>query len=804
MTGAHRVVSIGPGGHEAVSDEFLLTEEAEGSPAPIEESEPLAEEWAWDEPAPSPTKDRFGQAAVLIAPLLTASWTAAFVWSKRAALAAGASLDQSISWIADWSMPVILVGVVWLLIMRNSRREAARFGDAARLLADESCKLETRLVSVNSELSLAREFIAAQARDLDALGRVASDRLSQSADRLQSLIQANSGQVEAIGGVSEAALENMEKLRGQLPVIANSARDVTNNIGNAGRTAHAQLQEMISGFKRLNEFGQASESQVESLRQLVAATLAELRAESVQLESVATRRFASMTDQGTQFREQLEAYETEAMTGIRARAQALAGEIDRTRGALDAQEADSLVALRTRIDVLRQECSAVSETLDQGEAAALAGLTGRLSLIDEEIASRQQRQQEHARSAAAEGEALAAQMQALEQRIEAIAELARNTGQDLGQSVTGLTERLSAGRALLTGADGEIADLTDASVRLLELIQASSQHSREQIPAALTEAEKRLALVEQRIESLRSSATDVVGLGEALQHQLEASQQGLVAATSQLDAMHERLGTAAGTHSIVLERLRQSLAAIETQSAGLATRAQVELSAAIDQLAKASHDVVAGIEGRSAATITRIAERLGDDSKAAIDKVIQQRSAELAGQLEKAAARAAEVSREATIQLRDQLAKVDNLAGNLERRVAYARERAEEQIDNDFARRVALITESLNSNGIDIARALDTDVSDTAWAAYLKGDRGIFTRRAVNLLETGEGREIIKLYDDDSDFREHVNRYIHDFEAMLRQILSTRDGHALGVTLLSSNMGKLYVALAQAIERLRS
>jgi hypothetical protein len=39
---------------------------------------------------------------------------------------------------------------------------------------------------------------------------------------------------------------------------------------------------------------------------------------------------------------------------------------------------------------------------------------------------------------------------------------------------------------------------------------------------------------------------------------------------------------------------------------------------------------------------------------------------------------------------------------------------------------------------------------------------------------------------------------------MLRSVLSTRDGHALAVTLLSSDMGKLYVALAQAIERLRS
>jgi len=48
-----------------------------------------------------------------------------------------------------------------------------------------------------------------------------------------------------------------------------------------------------------------------------------------------------------------------------------------------------------------------------------------------------------------------------------------------------------------------------------------------------------------------------------------------------------------------------------------------------------------------------------------------------------------------------------------------------------------------------------------------------------------------------------VNRYIHDFEAMLRAILTERDGSPLGVTLLSSDMGKLYVALAQAIERLR-
>ena len=59
------------------------------------------------------------------------------------------------------------------------------------------------------------------------------------------------------------------------------------------------------------------------------------------------------------------------------------------------------------------------------------------------------------------------------------------------------------------------------------------------------------------------------------------------------------------------------------------------------------------------------------------------------------------------------------------------------------------------------------------------------------------------LYEAEPAFHDHVSRYIHDFEAILRELLSARDGHVLAVTMLSSDLGKLYVALAQAIERLR-
>lgn len=147
---------------------------------------------------------------------------------------------------------------------------------------------------------------------------------------------------------------------------------------------------------------------------------------------------------------------------------------------------------------------------------------------------------------------------------------------------------------------------------------------------------------------------------------------------------------------------------------------------------------------------------------------------------------------------------MNELTINLEKRAAVAREQFGGIDDEAFARRIALLTESLNSAAIDVAKILSNEVTDTSWAAYLKGDRGVFTRRAVRLLDSGEARIIASHYDDDTEFRDHVNRYIHDFESMMRVLLSTRDGNAIGVTLLSSDVGKLYVALAQAIDRLRN
>ena len=837
------------------------------------------EDW-WEEPAPRPVRrwGMVGAAAVAIA--MVAGWTALFVAANLETMRSGGNLVQWTGWLRDWAVPVVLVLVVWLLTMRNSRREAARFGETARMLSDESFKLETRLTTVNRELSLAREFIAAQSRDIDSLGRVATERLSQHAERLVSLIHDNGTRIDAIGDVSSAALENMEKLRSQLPVIASSAKDVTNNIGTAGRSAHAQLDDLISGFKKLNEFGQASERQVLNLRGLVDETITEFTRQSDQLGTIAEQRFSALAESGEHVRAEIDSREVEALAAIRSRAAALGDELTEVRSTLDQQEAESLTSLRARLTAVRDESSALVRALREGESGAqvawrgaitqleedlrtaigqvgeidrtamdsarkrLAELTAEAAQVDERLAERDrlfaaeldQRQNEfdarHDQFVARLGEQMAAldqvavnqrdaqvahlrtlqahnceigeQLMAFSSQIAAIAAQGGDAEGQLSTNVAAISESLNASNAAISAADGAVAALTDNAVRLLELIQASVQHTSENLPAAIGTSENRLGKIEERVRAVHALSGEAASRGETLLAQTGQSREALAGAVEQMSALHGQVAQSQSQHAAALAQLQGTLEAVRAESMAVADLAQRELTQSILQLGTSARDAVAGIEAMSAKSISALAGRIGEESGAAIDATLRDRAAQIAGQLEEASAKAASASRDAAVQLRDQLAKVNELAGNLERRVAHARSRAEEQVDHDFARRVALITESLNSNAIDIARALDSDVTDTAWAAYLKGDRGIFTRRAVRLLDAPEAKAVAQLYEADRDFRDHVSRYIHDFEAMLRQLLSTRDGHALGVTLLSSDMGKLYVALAQAIERLRN
>lgn len=842
-----------PGGETA--DQIT---DASAEAAYAEDTVQLQEEWIEEEDSPR----SFAWLAPALAIVAVVAWTAFFAWVHQRTLLAGASPAQWSRWIIDWSVPVLLVVGLWLVAMRNSRREASRFAAAAQSLSQESRLLERRLTTVNRELSMARDFIAAQSRDLESLGRVAAERLSQHADRLQGLIHDNGAQVEAIGRVSTTALENMDRLRDDLPVISNSARDVASQIGHAGGVAKDQLEELIGGFNRLNQFGEASGRQVAALRAKIDEALTAFEAQAAQLNEIAGERFTLLADSSATFRAELEGREVEALAAIRRRADALSRELDGRREELERAEATAVEALQQRLVVLRDEGVRVAETLRTGERdaietwtasisqleqrmleairqisdidqhatenarqrlaslseeaqridasmservemfhaqvkrraieaaereeAALAGLHQRLATLDTEVTERQQEQLAHVAGLAERGDALARRLAELSAQLENLSAQGRDTHENVAEAAANLTARLAESRALLDTSGTQVARLTDDSVRLLELIRSSAEHGNTDLPKALGQAEQRLAAFERQTQALHSLIADAGDKGAALYLHVENARQTGSATLGQLQELENRL------------------AQVAQSSNALAAQARSELADAIATLEQSSREMFTGLQHHQAEAIRAIADRIAGESTEAIDAALRAHAASAIAELDAAARKAAESGRETAIALRDQLATVNELAGNLEQRVAHARQQAEEQVDSDFARRAALITESLNSSAIDISKAFANDVADTAWASYLRGDRGIFTRRAVRLLDNHEARAIAGIYEEDGDFRETVNRYIHDFEAMLRSVLSTRDGNTMAVTLLSSDMGKLYVALAQAIERLRS
>ena len=861
-----RAVEAGSETDAATQDEAVAEEQA---------TEPELDEWV-EEEVEAP---RVGWIAPTLAALATLGWSGFFVWAHRDAMLAGATPVQWIEWIGDWSLPVLLVIGAWLLAMRNSRREAARFADAANGLSRESAELETRLVTVNRELSLAREFLASETRELETLGRVASGRLTEHADKIDALVGRNHEQVERIGAISESALANMDRLRDELPVIANSARDTSNQIGAAGESAHEQLERLVSGFERLNIFGQASERQVASLGERVDAALAAFEAQLDHLGGVTTERFDALREASDAYRGELDTREVETLAALRRRMDSFGEETRAASATIETAETEALDTLKGRIAALADEAGSVSaelrasetraeeswslqvdalrerlgqaieevqaldaqalesaqaklaelqaeagrvdtamaerdaaflaqvdarrEAMDNAQATSISALDERLAALDEALDRRRDRQEAHVEAMRERSEAVLARMGEIAVQADTLATEAGEAHARLVQASEGAANRLAAAREDAETLNPAVQELTEGSVRLLELIQASAQHSREQLPPSLEEAERRLVATRKSGEALQALLGEAEAKSRTVSDYVIATREeadridsGLGTLDEKLVALNQRFETEVARLRAMLETLRQDSEATGEHASGV-------LAAAIAELDEKARAALSLADEDSVARIADLSDSVGRRTADAIEEAIAGQSRESIAALDEAAGKSADAARAAAIQLRDQLAMVNELAGNLENRVALARERAEEQVDNDFARRVALITEALNSNAIDIAKALSSDVTDTAWASYLRGDRGIFTRRAVALIDATEARDIAELYDDDADFRDHVSRYIHDFEAMLRTMLSTRDGNALGVTLLSSDMGKLYVVLAQAIERLR-
>ncbi len=106
-------------------------------------------------------------------------------------------------------------------------------------------------------------------------------------------------------------------------------------------------------------------------------------------------------------------------------------------------------------------------------------------------------------------------------------------------------------------------------------------------------------------------------------------------------------------------------------------------------------------------------------------------------------------------------------------------------------------------NIASIARALDPTTASAIWSRFRAGQRGIMVRS----IYTNDGRalfdEITARYKTDVDFRRVVDRFLADFEWMIRDIEQKDPSGRTVHNHLISDSGRVYLFLAHASGRLR-
>lgn len=115
----------------------------------------------------------------------------------------------------------------------------------------------------------------------------------------------------------------------------------------------------------------------------------------------------------------------------------------------------------------------------------------------------------------------------------------------------------------------------------------------------------------------------------------------------------------------------------------------------------------------------------------------------------------------------------------------------------------AKIMEKLQSESVDIINYLDGDIPKDLWDKYLTGDKNIFVRKIKKHIGKKTASDIRANYLEDRKFRKNTDSFVQIFEELLDTFNESTET-VYSETLITSDIGKVYFALAEAIGRLKS
>ena len=712
-------------------------------------------------------------ATALIA--LALAWTGYIAWSAGRSLGAEPLNSPLIAqWLSIAAAPLGVIGLAWLMFGRTRRREAERFTRSVITMRTEARALETVLGVLSQKIDESQASLTDITRRLMALGDEATGRIGGVTRDLDASSERLLRHGEALDRAAGSARNDIGVLLEDLPRAEASARTVSEQLRGAGTQA---LQHAAAFEQQVAALGEKTSAADE----LVADAAQRLITHLTHIESASAAATAQLGD---------------AETAVTHATDALLG---RTVGALD--------EIRAGIDVQAAAVSALVEQASAGFARtgveaseAIEGHVGNASIALDGLAAKVAEQERASQRMLADVD------MALSGLTERFGELA-GYGNDKATAILGAIAKarneLENLASDATTNDSAVNALAERTTTLREEVAVLSVEVRERLTAGFTQAESD---AERLLHAARSARPEIEWMRDAANEaagRIAETGSGIAAQQDRLASLLANIDDGVQGAEQKLSALAQAISSAQTDAANLTAETGPALVAAMVQVREAAAHAAERAREAMAGVIPESAANLSAAAREALEEVIREEIEGRLREVEAVAGRAVETARAATDRLTQQMLSLGQSATALERHFEEKEVAIREKDSEAFARRVALLIDSMHSASIDVGKILSDEIDEKAWDNYLKGNRGVFTRRAVKLLDGSEAKAIRAYYDNDGEFQQSVNRYVHDFEAMLRRVVAERDGGIMAVTLMSSDTGKLYAALAQAIERRR-
>lgn len=677
--------------------------------------------------------------------------------------------------IATIAMPLTLLAVLWMVLLRSGRSEQARFARVAAALREENLALNQSMHSLGLHLADAQKQLGEQAKIVQQLGLDTVMRLGESSDKLASNASVIANAHDQLARSGDVALQRMDGLLAGLPRIDDVAQRLAVNFREAGLVAHQQGASLEA---KLAELGEAAARTAQTGESATASVLEAIVALQEQSKETETGLLAAST--------QVSSAHDAALARITSVGATARDDMASTVATITAQIDESWRRFREGVDTAAAQMDAkLAAARDAGDA-----MGAQLSA--------------HADASDALATRITAHVAEVAQQLDVLdVSVTASTGV-IGRSIDDTKTQLSAFMQEVQSGNASAHQLITHAESLLLALDAVTRELDETLPHALDRmashgkaTQTALAQLRPMLEASELVAQSTMSHVNAVQATLKSNEEQMAGHATSQQALVDRINGSLADAEAALAKLRDGADEFAEQGGArmIATLGEVRATAdsAAEEARQTLEKLVSGAREAMQATATE-----------AIDAAFKNEIMAQLTAIEEASARAVAAANGAADRLMRQLITIMDTSASVEQRVAEAEQAIATSGRDSLAKQVGLLTEALKSTAIDVTKVLSTEVSDTAWDAYLKGDRGVFARRAVKLIENSEAKEILRLYQNDDGFHASVNQFIHDFEAMLRLLIGARDGSAISVTLLSSDIGKLYVALAQAIDRLRN